>query len=110
MPKKLFQAFLIQNGNAPWSTDCSQASALAAIPIENFNLQHGKDERHEFGVYLLGLRKQFASYLEAENPIMAANSILWAIDSASKLLYRLIEAGINEVTQNRGAQHILSMQ
>lgn len=103
-----YESFLIQNGTAPWSNDCSQATALAAIPIENFHLQQGKDERHEFGVYLLGLREQFASYLEAKNPIVAANSILWAIDSASKLLYRLIEAGINEVTQNGGFAERLS--
>ena len=103
-----YGAFLIQNGNIPWHANSPQVNALTEIPFESFNGQQGKDERHEFGVYLLQLRERFSSFLESEDPIIAANSILWAIDNASRLLYRLIEVVINEVTQNGGFAERLS--
>ena len=38
------------------------------------------------------MRKRFSDYLEAEDPIIAANSILIAIDQACRLLHRQMES------------------
>ena len=97
-----YEAFLVQNGTAPWSVDNSKINELEAIHIEPFVMQKSNDDRHEFGNYILRLRESFGIYLEAEDPILAANSILWTIDNACKLLYRIIETGIDEVTKNGG--------
>jgi four helix bundle suffix protein len=55
-------------------------------------LQSAKDDlRHEYGAHLLAMRKRFASALENEDPIIAANAILVTIDRACALLHRQIE-------------------
>ena len=97
-----YEAFLVQNGTAPWSIDSPQINKLEAIHIEPFIMQKSNDDRHEFGTYILRLRESFGIYLEAEDPILAANSILWTIDNACKLLYRLIETGIDKITKDGG--------
>ena len=52
----------------------------------------GPLDRHDYGEYIIAMRKRFSSFLEAEDPIIAANSILIAIDQACKLLHRQMES------------------
>lgn len=97
-----YEAFLIQSGIAPWSIFEATARDFQQVTIGQFIPRHSGDSRHEFGEYMLQLRQRFVRYLEAEDPILAANAILLVIDKASKLLYRQIESGIAEITQNGG--------
>ncbi len=103
-----YEAFLIQNDSPPWSINSPQAQSLREIDIKPFVHQQFEDSRYEFGKYILELRQRFADYLESEDPFFSANSILLVIDMASKLLYRQIENGISEVTQNGGFAERLS--
>ena len=52
----------------------------------------GPLSRHDYGEYILAMRKRFGEFLEAEDPIVAANSVLIAIDQACRLLHRQMES------------------
>ncbi len=103
-----YEAFLIQNGTPPWRSNTELAVAFQEYVIEPFISQDKEDIRHEFGEYLIQLRHRLAKYLESEDPVVAANMILLAIDKACKLLYRQIVSGIDEVTTGGGFTERLS--
>ena len=51
--------------------------------------------------HFLGMRQRFRDFFEAEDPIVAANSILMAIDRACALISRMIDA-VGEEFRNEG--------
>ena len=69
-----------------------RALSVKALRLDRFISAGGDDARHDFSVYLLSMRQRFAPWIEAEDPIMAANSILLLIDQVSKLLHRQMES------------------
>ncbi|MBP5544073.1 MAG: four helix bundle suffix domain-containing protein [Kiritimatiellae bacterium] len=84
-----YEAFLISRGEAPWAATDSRASRLMSLTLDRYA---GPLNRHDYGEYVLSMRKRFGAFLEAEDPIIAANSILIEIDQACKLLHRQIES------------------
>lgn len=81
-----YEAFLIDRGVAPWSENDPRFVELARLRVDEFAAS--EDSRHRYGEYLLAMRQRFAPWLEAEDPEVAANAILFAIDRASSLLHR----------------------
>ena len=81
-----YEAFLIDRGVAPWSENDPRFVELARLRVDAFTAS--EDSRHRYGEYLLAMRQRFAPWLEAEDPEVAANAILFAIDRASALLHR----------------------
>lgn len=84
-----YEAFLIGRGEVPWAENDSQALRLSSIVLDRYT---GPLSRHDYGAYILAMRQRFAEFLEAEDPIVAANSILGVIDQACKLLHRQMES------------------
>lgn len=84
-----YEAFIIGRGEAPWSANDPRASRLTALSLDRYT---GSLDRHDYGEYILAMRKRFSDYLEAEDPIISANSILIAIDQACRLLHRQMES------------------
>ncbi|MBR3924025.1 MAG: four helix bundle protein, partial [Kiritimatiellae bacterium] len=80
-----YEAFLIGRGEIPWAESDHRASRLMSIVLERYQ---GSLSRHDYGQYILTMRKRFGEFLEAEDPIVAANSVLIAIDQACRLLHR----------------------
>ena len=64
-----YEAFLVGRGELPWAVS-----------------------RHDHAAYILAMRRRFAEFLEAEDPVTAANSLLLVIDQACKLLHRQMES------------------
>lgn len=87
-----FEAYLVDEGVAPWRSDDPQALALKALHLDSFAGDSGENGRHDFGEYILLMRRRFADFLEAEDPVVAANSILIVIDQACRLLHRQMES------------------
>ena len=54
------------------------------------------------------MRRRFAAFLEAEDPVVAANSILIAIDQACKLLHRQMESIADAFREEGGFTERLS--
>ena len=84
-----YEAFLIGRDEIPWAEDDPQASRLLSLALDRYT---GPLLRHDYGKYILAMRKRFAEFLEAEDPVIAANSILAVIDQACKLLHRQMES------------------
>jgi len=83
-----YEAFLIGRGEAPWADTSPYVSRLMSLVLDRYQ---GSLDRHDYGEYILAMRRRFAGFLESEDPIVAANSILIAIDQACKLLHRQME-------------------
>lgn len=82
-----YEAFLTEHEETPWAHDEPQALQMADLKLAPFKCQNHDDVRHDFGNHILEMRKRFGAFLEAQDPIVAANSILIAIDQACRLLH-----------------------
>ena len=81
-----YEAFLIDAGVSPWSESDPRIRELAALKLDAFSAEG--DLRHLHGEYILEMRRRFAPWLEAEDPIVVANSALVIINRASSLLHK----------------------
>ena len=93
-----YEAFLIGRGEIPWAENDPRASRLMSLALDRYT---GSYSRHDYGEYILAMRKRFSEFLEAEDPIVAANSVLIAIDQACRLLHRQME-GIADAFREEG--------
>ena len=93
-----YEAFLIDAGIAPWPEDDSRHAALASVVLDAYD---GGYSRHDYAEYILAMRKRFSSFLENEDPIVAANAILMIIDRACGLLSRQMQA-VGEIFAEEG--------
>ena len=84
-----YEAFLLGHGEAPWAEDDSRMVRLTSLVIDRYS---GSRSRHDYGEYILAMRKRFSPFLEAESPIEAANFILAVIDQACRLLHSQMES------------------
>ena len=97
-----YEAFLIDRGEAPWSTASDQATAFRALSFDPFEPLETGDDRHAYGLHLLQMRKRFAPFLEPEDSVAAANGILLCIDRAAALLQRQIAKTVETFTKHGG--------
>ena len=81
-----YEAFLVDRGVAPWSEQDPRYREMTRLRVDEFAASD--DARHRYGEYLLAMRARFAPWLESEDPEVAANAILFAIDRAASLLHR----------------------
>ena len=79
-----YEVFIIDAGEAPWSQSDERYHAVRSLQLDAFDTSEDVD--HEFGKYILAMRKRCAEWLESEDPIVAANSILITIRRAIGLL------------------------
>ena len=103
-----YEAFLVGRGVAPWPADDERAVRLKAMKIDSYQGDMGENARHDYGEYVLTMRRRFAEFLESEDPLVAANSALVVIDRASGLLARQIVAAGEEFREAGGFTERLS--
>ena len=103
-----YEAFLVGRGVAPWPADDGCAVRLKAMKIDPYRGDMGGNARHDYGEYVLAMRSRFAEFLESEDPLVAANSALAAIDRACGLLARQIAAAGEEFREEGGFTERLS--
>ena len=102
-----YEAFLIDLGLAPWSESEPCYREVAALELEPFAVEGG-DLRHRHGEYVLAMRRRFARWLEAEDPVVAANSLLVIINRAASLLHRQMASVGESFTAEGGFTERLS--
>ena len=95
-----YEAFLADCGEAPWSESDARAIEFKALRLDRF--EKNNDSRHEYGLYILEMRKRFAIWLENDDAKIAANSILLAIDEANALIRSQMEHLADEFTEEGG--------
>ena len=103
-----YEAFLIDRDLLPWASSDAEATRLKALKIDPYEGDIGENARHDYAEYIRAMRQRFNPFLEAEDPIIAANSILIAIDRACALLTRLIDAVGEEFREAGGFTERLS--
>lgn len=87
-----YEAFLMDHGEVPWHMSDSRAQQVRELRLDPYTGDMTESVRHDFGEYMIQMRRRFADWLESEDPCVAANSILLTIDQACKLLHRQMEA------------------
>ena len=97
-----YEAFLVGRDVAPWGASDPEAMRFKSLRLDGYGGELGENARHEYAEYLLEMRRRFAPWMEADDPILAANAILAAIDRASSLLARQIAAAGEEFRQQGG--------
>ena len=95
-----YEAFLADCSEAPWSETDVRAIEFKALRLDRF--EKNDDCRHEYGRYILEMRKRFASWLENDDAKVAANSILLAIDEANALIRSQMERLADDFTEKGG--------
>ena len=93
------EAYLIGRGEVPWADDDPRVVKLKSIVLDRYQ---GSLSRHDYGEYILAMRNRFGSFLESENPIDAANSILVLIDQANSLLHSQMRSIADDFRQEGG--------
>lgn len=84
-----YEAFLIDVGETIWSTADERHRAVSALKLDPFEV--GEDVLHAFSAYMLQMKERFSPWLENENPVVAANSIIVVIERAKALLHGQIQ-------------------
>ena len=97
-----YEAYLVGHGVSPWAAADPEAVRFKALRLDLYGGDMGEDARHEYAEYLMGMRRRFAPWLEAEDPLVAANAALVTIDRACSLLTRQIEAAGEEFREKGG--------
>ena len=95
-----YEAFLADCNEAPWSETDARAIEFKELRLDRF--EKNDDARHEYGRYILEMRKRFAIWMENDDAKIAANSILLAIDEANALIRSQMEHLANEFTEEGG--------
>lgn len=103
-----YEAYLAGRGNVPWAADSSEAMRFKAPKIDPYGGDLGENARHEYVQYILEMRRRFAEFTEAEDPVAAANAILVMIDRACSLLSRQIASAGEEFREAGGFTERLS--
>ncbi|MBP1588950.1 MAG: four helix bundle suffix domain-containing protein [Kiritimatiellae bacterium] len=103
-----FEAFLLHRRTPPWGGDEPRAKAFRTLSFDPFTPAPGEDARHAFGVHFLAMRERFATLLESEDPVVAANGILLCIDRAAALLRKQMEKTAATFTECGGFTERLS--
>ena len=100
-----YEAFLIDAGVAPFAETAPRHSSLASLVLDRYD---GPLSPHDYGEYIIAMRRRFAPFLESEDPIVAANSILLVINRAASLLHRQMLSIGDAFTEEGGFTERLS--
>ena len=103
-----YEAFLLDANKVPWAGNDPQALQLCALHLDPFEYGATGNARHDYGVYLSAMRQRFRMWLEAEDAVIAANSNLFIIDQACKILSRQMEQISTTFCQEGGFTERLS--
>ncbi len=91
-----YEAFLIDRDQEVWSIHDERWKTVNALPLDPF--EYSDDSLHEFSRHIIAMRQRFAPWLEHEDPVIAANSLIVIIRRAAQLLRRQMEKTAEEFT------------
>ena len=103
-----YEAYLAGRGIVPWAASSLEAMRFKALKIDPYGGDLGENARHDYVQYILEMRRRFAAFTEAEDPVAAANAILVMIDRVCSLLSRQIASAGEEFREAGGFTERLS--
>lgn len=95
-----FEIFILDRGYFPWSVHQEQAKAINSISIDNplFN----DDSVHESAKHAISQRAKYALWLDDQDAIVVANTLLLMISRTLNMLKRQIESQGKAFEENGG--------
>lgn len=85
-----YEVFIIDSGELPWSVHSEEARAVNAISIDHAPFQD--DMVHESAKHALQQRRKYARWLDSQDPVVCANTMLLIISRALNMLKSQIAA------------------
>ena len=95
-----YEAFLTDANETVWSKNDPRRQAVAALNLDEFRMTD--DVLHDYSVYILQMRARFAPWLENEDPVVAANALIVAIERAKALLAGQIDRTMEAFSSEGG--------
>ena len=95
-----YEAFIVDAGEAPWSKNDERYQVVRTLELDAFTATEDLD--HEYGLYTLKMRQRCAAWLENEDPLVAANSLLVVIRRACSLLTGQMQRTVDDFAQEGG--------
>jgi four helix bundle suffix protein len=95
-----FEIFILDRGCFPWSVHQEQARTINSISIDSplFN----DDSVHESAKHAISQREKYALWLDDQDPIVVANTLLLMISRTLNMLKRQIESQGKAFEENGG--------
>lgn len=104
-----YEDFLITRGELPWRENDPKAIKARNLEFDVFEAHD--DLRHNFAAHLMEMRRHFASAIENEDPVVAANALLVTIDRACSLLRRQMDRLGEEFREQGGfTEHLTKVR
>ncbi len=85
-----YEILILDRGQLPWSVHSPEAKAVNAVSLDPASFT--SDMVHESAKHALEQRKKYAQWLDADDAIVVANTLLILIGRVLKMLKRQIEA------------------
>jgi len=85
-----FLHWLMRNGQAPWRKDSSESQIIFALRLDTPT--YGSDVVHDACTHILAQKHKFNQWLNAEDSIIVANSLLILIARTLNMLSHQLEA------------------
>ncbi len=101
-----YEAFLVDAGETIWSVTDERHLAVSSLKLDSFEV--GDDMLHDFSLYLLQMKKRFSSWLENDDPVIAANAIIVIIERAKALLHGQIQKTMEDFAAEGGFRERLT--
>ena len=101
-----YEAFLIDSGETIWSKADKRYLSVASLKLDQFEMTD--DVLHDFSAYMLSMKGRFAQWLENNDPVVAANSIIVVIERAKALLHGQIQKTMENFAEEGGFRERLT--
>ena len=101
-----YEAFITDLNEIAWSEKSAEYAAVRALRLDPFH--ETDDVVHRHSAYILEMRQRYASWLENENPLVAANAQLVAIRMTMGMLRAQMDALVDEIAENGGVSEALT--
>lgn len=95
-----FEIFILDRGHFPWSVHQENAQKINSISIDNPTFVG--DSVHESAKHAISQRAKYATWLDDQDPIVVANTLLLLISRTLNMLRRQIESQGKVFEENGG--------
>lgn len=95
-----YEIFILDRGQLPWSARSTEALAVNAVSLAPASFT--EDMVHESAKHALKQREKYARWLDSDDAVVVANTMLIIIGRSLKMLKRQIEAQGREFEESGG--------
>jgi len=95
-----FEDYLASRGEIPWSIHSEEHSAVSALKLQPF--EYAEDLLHDYWDYLLRQKSKFDPWLEHQDPVVVANTLIVLVQRTISLLGKQLQSLESAFLENGG--------